>query len=127
MVQICLGNEQGLKDFTDRMRSVARSEQMTFVDGSSDTKKDLETMGALRQAGPIIHMGVEREDGLGLTAGNIGLPGFQVAVGFSEGSNPPEAHAFAKRVIDLLETQWRVETVPPGKGALPLKSCNTPT
>ena len=56
----------------------------------------------------------------GLTAANIGLPGYQVAIGFSDG---PDAQAFAKRVIDRLKMQWRVETIPSDKGALPLKSC----
>jgi len=99
---------------------------MTLVDGSSYTKKDLEMIGALRQAGPIIHIEVEREDTLGLTATNLGLPGYQIVIGFSEDPNPTEARAFAKRVVDLLKTQWQVETVPSGKGALPLKSCGTP-
>jgi hypothetical protein len=61
-----------------------------------------------------------------VTAGNLGLPGYQVALGFSEGSNPSDAHRFAQMVVSKLEEHWHVEIVPdPAKsGALPMKNCN---
>jgi len=117
IVQLCLENKEGLKDFTERLRWIARSEQMEFVDDSSYVRRELD------QAGPIIHLEVDRGDGLGLTATNMGLPGYQVGIGFTEGANPPEGHAFAKRVVDQLKTRWQVLTVPTGRGAFPLKNC----
>jgi hypothetical protein len=123
IVQLCLEDERNLAEFTSMMQLIAQSERMNFVDGSAGTKRDLKAMGALRQSGPIIHMGVEREDGMSLIAGNIGLSGYQVAVGFSEGSDPSGAHAFADRVVSRLKTRWHVDTVPAGKGAFPLKTC----
>ena len=82
-----------------------------------------EAIGALHQSGPFINMGVEGEDGMGLTAGNLSLPGYQVAVGFGDGSDPVRARAFAERVVNRLKTRWDVETVPAGEGAFPLKAC----
>ena len=68
-------------------------------------------------------MGVEYKGGMGLTAANLGLPNYQVVVGFSDGPNPVEAHRFADLVIKALEEKWRVEIVPDGRGALPLTNC----
>jgi hypothetical protein len=70
---------------------------MTFVDGSAQTKKDLKVVGAPHQTGPGINIGFDRQDGVGLMAGDLGPPDYQVAVGFSEGSNPSGAHQFADR------------------------------
>jgi hypothetical protein len=96
---------------------------MNFIDGSAQTKKNLKVTGAPHSTGPVINMGVEREDGVGLMAGDLDSPDYQVAVGFSEGSDPSEAHEFAGRVVNRLKTRWNVETVPAGKGAFPLKTC----
>jgi hypothetical protein len=123
IVQLCLGNEQSLTDFTKIMQSIAQAEQMNFVDGSAKTKGDLKAMGALRQSGPIIHMGVEREGGLAAVATNVGLPGYQVAVGFSQGKDPSEARLFAEKVVARLKARWQVEPVTPGKETSPLKTC----
>lgn len=105
------------------MKLIAQLEHMNFLDHSAETKRDLKVIGALPEQTLVINMGVDREDGVGLGAGNLGLPGYQVVVGFSEGSNPPEAHTFADKVVSRLKTRWNVETVPAGKGALPLKMC----
>lgn len=123
MVQLCLGDQRALSEFTNVMRSIAKSEHMDFVDGSAQAKHDLEATNALRQVGPIIHMGLEREDGMGLVAGNIGLPGYQVALGFSSGSSQSSAHTFAAKVVSELKKRWHVESVPVGRGALPLNGC----
>ncbi len=127
MVQLCLGDERNLSEFTSMMRSIAQSEGMKFVDGSAETKKDLKVIGAPQHPGPVINMGFDREDGVGLMAGDLGSPDYQVAVGFSEGSNPSGAHAFADRVVSRLKTRWHVETVPAGKGAFPMKTCEKMT
>lgn len=109
------------------MQSIAQSEHMTFIDNSAATQKDLEsvdhTLEKLHQTSPVINIGVEREDRTGLGAGNLGLSTYEVAVGFSEGSNPSEAHRFADMVVKRLGELWHVETVPAGTGARPMKTC----
>jgi hypothetical protein len=68
---------------------------------------------------------MERRDGSAVLVGNLGLPGYQVALGFSGGSSLPEAQEFAQMVVGKLEEHWRVEVVPnPAKsGALPMADC----
>jgi hypothetical protein len=71
-------------------------------------------------------MGIDLGHGVGVTVSNLGLPGFQVALGFSEGSRPREAQRFAETVIRKLEARWRVQTVPiPAEsGARPMSGCD---
>ena len=71
----------------------------------------------------MINIGSEGGDGLGLMAGNVGLPGYQVAIGFSEGRDPAAARQLAARTVQRLKVRWTVKTVPEGHGALPLKNC----
>jgi hypothetical protein len=129
MIQICLGDADNLAAFTREMQAIAKNENMKFIDGSDETTADLAVIdakgGAHDPNGPVIHMAVERGDSMGMSAGNLGLPGYQVALGFSEGSNPNEARMFVKRVVGRLAERWRVETVPPGRGAQPMENCNT--
>jgi hypothetical protein len=125
-IQICLGDEKNFKEFMTIMRSVAQSKHMKFIDGSAQTKADLETMEFRKpnEANPVINIGID--DGGGhnlLMGGNLGLPGYQIAMGFGEGIHPSEAHSLADEVVGRLKTRWQVFTVPPGKGAFPLKSC----
>jgi hypothetical protein len=127
MVQMCLTNEKGVAEFFDAMKSIAAANKMTFLDNSSDTNRELKAVGYAgreRQDGsPAINFGVLRKDGQGAFAGNLGLPGYQVALGFSEGSNPTEAHAFANMVVGRLEKHWQVHVVPRGTGAKPIPGC----
>ena len=126
-VEVCLGNEKNLSLFTDLMRSIAQTEKMKFVEGSAQTQKELESIGKtiheVKPTGKVVNLGVEREDGMGLTAGNLGLPKYQVAIGFSEGANSREAHEFADRVIGKLRSRWPVEIVTSGRGAQGMKNC----
>ena len=127
MVQMCLSNERGVTDFFDEMKSIADANNMEFLDNSGDTSRELKAVGYVgreRDGGsPAINFGVERKDGQGASAGNLGLPGYQVALGFSEGSNPAEAHAFANMVVSRLEKHWQVHVVPRGTGAKPMPGC----
>lgn len=121
IVQLCLGDEQGLASFKQLLQAIARSEQLTFIDGSDATRRDLEAIGSDLGRPPVIHMAMEREDGTGLTAANLGLPGYQVAVGFAPATTRP----FADRVIRELKVHWPVTVVPhpQTRGALPLQGC----
>jgi hypothetical protein len=127
MVQICLGDAQGVSRFVEEMKSIAKSENMEYVDGSANTRRGLDNIGYAgserKNGSPLIHVGVERRDTMGVTAGNLGLPGYQVALGFSEGSNPAEARAFADRTVKRLSQRWKVEVVPDSMGAKPLPGC----
>jgi hypothetical protein len=127
MVQLCLRDQRNLALFTSMMKSVAQSENMVFIDRSAATEVELRStdrvLEKLKQNTPIINLGIQGKDGVGMSAGNLGLPNYQVALGFSEGSNPSEAHKFADVVVKRLEEQWHVETVPAGAGARPMKTC----
>ena len=128
IAQVCLRNADDLSAFAREMQSIARSQASRLIDRSAESQKQLETIGHPFEGArtkPIVNLGVELRDGVGLMVGNLGLPGYQVAVGFSEGSNAPAAHQFAQTVVKKLEEHWHVEIVPdPGKsGALPMRNC----
>jgi hypothetical protein len=126
-IQICLGDRQGVTLFLDTMREIAKAENLTFIDGSTKTATGFRTMGAdkhLKQdPARIIHVGIEGGGGMGVTAGNLGLPPYQVALGFTEGAEAGKAHRLAKRIVQALSQYWQVETVLAGKGALPMERC----
>jgi hypothetical protein len=124
IVQLCLGNQQNLEQFTNILKSIAQSEGMTFIDGNVHTERDLNAMGVkIDSSAPVIHLGIQRKDGMGLIAGNLDLPNYQVALGFGEGSNSLEAHRFAETVVRKMSERWRVVDVSSGRGALPLTTC----
>jgi len=127
IVQLCLKDDENLAAFKNLLESTARSEHMNFIDGSDQTKLDLQSIAEVIHTvpvnNPVINVGVERDDGIGLMAGNLGLHNYEVAVGFSEGLNPSEAHKFANLVVGSLEKRWHVDVVPAGSGALPKDSC----
>jgi hypothetical protein len=107
------------------MQSIAQSEGMRYIDNSERTKAELEEIRKTAPTTPTstLNIGASDADGVGFGAGNLGLPSDQVVVGFSEGSNPLKAHRFADTVVSKLKKQWYVETVPAGRGALPMPNC----
>jgi hypothetical protein len=114
--------------FTQQMQLIAQSEGTTLIDNSASTQKELDAMGHSFEGArnrPVINMGIEWQDGSGMLVSNLGLPDYQVVVGFSEGSSLPRAQRFAQKVVGKLEERWRVEFVPdPAKsGALPMADC----
>ena len=127
IVQTCLRDERGVAMFMEELRSIATAENMTFIDNSESTAEQLEDVGhtgSQRTAGSrVINIGVQRSDGVGVTAGNLGLLGFEVALGFSEGSDAEFAHAFADRVVARLQNYWQIEVVPAGTGAKSKGGC----
>ena len=126
-VQVCLVDEGGATQFTEIMREVARSEGLRFVDGSAETRdylKDVRDKGQVKlDHVPTINMGIEGEHGLGVTAGNLGLPSNQVALGFTAGRNAAKAHKLADHLVHALSQRWHVQTVPKGQGSFPMTSC----
>lgn len=131
IVQLCLNDQQNLALFKSMMKSVADAKSMTFLDRSSRTEADLKASGKvldrLKQGTPIVNLGIDGKDGIGMSATNVGLPTSQLALGFSEGSRPSEARKFADEVVAQLQRVWHVEVVPEGKGAIPLQTCGTVT
>jgi hypothetical protein len=127
ILQTCLINAEGVSQFKQEMKSIATEEHMEYVDGSENTKRSLDAIGYAgreRQDGsPVIHVGVDGPDGIGFSATNVSLPGYQVALGFSEGSNSSQAHRFADVVTKRLEQRWQVEVLPAGAAAVPKPGC----
>lgn len=75
---------------------------MTFIDNSAQTQADLQRIGVnsppFPEGEPLINMGINGPGGVGVTAGNLGLPGYRVALGFTEGTETiPDAAKSAIR------------------------------
>lgn len=73
---------------------------------------------------PAIYIQVGLSDGMGLGVGNLGLPGYQVAVGFTRGSDAERSRLLSDKVIERLQGTWQVQEVPAGQGAKPLPNCD---
>jgi hypothetical protein len=126
-VQTCVADQQGVAELKDMMRSTAQSEGLQFIDNSAQQASALKDVGAdkalKRDVSRAIDVHIEGKDGLGVTAGNLGLPPYQVALGFTEGADPAKAHRLSDRLVQTLSQRWHVEVVPAGEGAMPMKTC----
>lgn len=126
-VQMCVVDSRGVAELKALMRATAASEHLQFIDNGAEQGSELRAMGAdkllKRDASLAIDLHIEGNDGMGVTAGNLGLPPYQVALGFTEGSDVAKAHRLSARLIQALSQRWQVETIPAGKGAMPMKSC----
>ncbi len=126
-LQICVVDQRGVAILKGLMREAAAFERLQFIDNSARQGRDLKYIGAdgllKRDASLAIDIHIEGNGGMGVTAGNLGLPAYQVAIGFTEGADPAKAHRLAARLIQVLAKQWQVETISVHKGAMPMKSC----
>lgn len=126
-VQVCLVDERGEAEFVKVMREVARLEGLRFLDNSAATEdylRDVRDKGLVKlEHVPTINVGIEGEKGLGVTAGNLGLPSNQVALGFTAGSDAAKARRLSARLVGALSKRWRIEKVPQEKGAFPMSNC----
>ena len=108
------------------MNEIAQSYQMEFFDRSGQTHDELQSLATVNKNTPVnaraINIGAERGSELSFSAGNLGLPTNQIAIGFN-GDDPNEAKAFSDVAVDRLSTKWRIHEVPQGSGALPLTRC----
>lgn len=118
MIQFCVHDQEGVNRFKQTLSSIAKDEGMQFFDGSAELDRQLARAKVDVQR-PVVYIGVKREDGSGLEAGNLGLDRFEIAIGFSEGKMPAEAWSFSFRVERALADRWNVHAVPPNKGAAP--------
>lgn len=126
--QICLPTPEDLSAFTGEMKSFAKANDMKFIDGSAETQRDLAAIATSQMKAeitksPVVNMGIERADGMGMTIGNLGLPFHQYAFGFSEGADPEQAHKVADRFVTKVSKHWHLEKVPDGMGARGMKQC----
>ncbi|UHQ19728.1 hypothetical protein LVB87_00730 [Lysobacter sp. KIS68-7] len=117
-VQLCLADAADTARFIEVMQSVSESHHMEYHDVSTTSQKQLVT---LKQAPgyPVLNISAHDEAGVGWGAGNLRLSAYDMTVGFSEGTNPVAAHAFAEDVIRRLSAKWTVYEVPSTRGALP--------
>ena len=126
-VEMCVVDQAGVLQLKNIMRDIARSENLEFIDNSAQQKSDLQAMGAdkllKRDATRAIDLHIEGRQGMGATAGNLGLPSYQVAIGFTEGANPVAGRRLSDRLVKALSQHWHVEVIPKGKGAFPMRSC----
>jgi hypothetical protein len=123
IVQICLGDKENVAFFKEAMRSIARENGIEFIDGSATTERDLIVLKK-HPGYTLIYLGIRGRDGIGLEAGNLGLSAYEVALGFSLGSDRSGAQKFEHDVIQELSKRWQVHAVPSGQGAFPLPSCS---
>jgi hypothetical protein len=127
MVEMCLSNAEGVREFREELKSIASSEKMEFIDNSRNAQRGLETLGNAgnerKDDTSVVDLRVIRGDGTAISAANLGLPGYQMAVGFTEGSGVPPARAIAARTLSRLKMRWTVEPVPNGFGAAPMPGC----
>lgn len=127
MVEMCLSDAQGVADFREELRLIASAENMKFIDNSRNTEYGTQTIGGSgddRNGGsPVVDLRLIRGDGTAISAANLGLPGYQMAVGFTEGSGVPIAREIAARTVSRLKMRWTVEPVPEGSGAKPMPGC----
>ena len=87
---------------------------MQFFDGSAELDRQL-AKSKVDVKRPVVYVGVKREDGSGMEAGNLGLDRFEIAIGFSEGGSLPRP-SHSSRVERTLAERWNVLAIPPDKG-----------
>ena len=126
-IQFCVKNDDGVAAFKQTLQAIALEQGMTYVDSSGKTMRELRTIGAtgkdMHASGGLINVHLEGDEGLGLSAGNLGLNLYDVAVGFSPEPNHDVANHFADFVVARLGRNWTVRTIARGTGALPDPTC----
>jgi hypothetical protein len=100
---------------------------MTYFDRTVETRAEDQALesanGRLRKDGFVMNLGVRRSDGLGVAAGELPGPGYQVGLGFSGGKDEAEAQRFATSVIENLRRHWQVDQISGDVGVEPAAHC----
>lgn len=127
LARVCLPTQRDVPAFLNEIRHLGAAEHMEFFDRTSATKAEREALNKPsvfpRNDGFVLNVGVLRRDGMGVTTSELGGPGFQVGLGFSEGSNPAEARRFEQAIISKLRQRWYVEVQSGDTGLQPLARC----
>jgi len=126
-VQFCVHDRAGAAELVADLKDIASAKHMEFFDSSTATANDLAKSGyrgrERADGSPVINVGVLRNDGLFVGGGNLGLPGYQVQLGFTEGSDRAQSNRFAEEVVARLRQRWPVRVLPPGAAAAPMADC----
>ncbi|PWR22053.1 hypothetical protein [Zavarzinia compransoris] len=126
MVHMCVVNDDGVSTFKHVMREIAASEGMEFVDGSARTDKELKIINPDGKYnfinGGIINVGMQG-NGISLSATNLGLLKYQIAIGFSGDAEREQTAEFVQRVVGPLSRHWVVEFVPSDQGVFKMDEC----
>lgn len=122
-VQVCLQSAEELSTFKSVINELGQEAGLIFTDGGGRGARQLRAIGAAALVEPHVLLNLRGDDGMFVGVGNLGLPKYQVAMGFSEGADSLEARRFAEAVVAELKVRWRVEAVPEGRGALPMENC----
>ncbi len=127
IAQVCLQSPADVDLFLAELQHLSISEKLESVDASKSTAQKLAVMGAgdlvKDRAGKVVDVLLRRKDGVGVAATNVGLPGYQVAIGFSAGADDRAASLFAERIIGVIGERWRVEAASGEAGAKGLANC----
>ena len=126
-IQFCVHDRAGAAELVSDLKDIASLKHIKFSDSSTSTANDLEASGYRGReridGSPVINVGVLRNDGLFVGGGNLGLPGYQVQLGFTEGSDRTQSNRFAEEVVARLRRRWPVRALSPGSAATPMADC----
>jgi hypothetical protein len=132
-VQFCAEDGRGLEELRGELRHIATDEDMEFSDISQRVAGEHERIRQrsppTRQShdrdggSPYFVVTLEHPDGTFVTATNLGLPGYEVALGFLRGRDPMASAALAERISSRLEKRWPLRRLAEGVGAMPMGGC----
>ena len=126
-VKVCVADSQGINRLAQIMRESAKAEGMTYIDNTAATRRGLSVTAQSdrdrKEAEWVVNFEIQGSNGMGVTATNLGHSPFEMALGFSVGSNRFEAESFAERLIGTLKARWRVVSVQKGEDSQKLTKC----
>jgi hypothetical protein len=127
LVQLCVRDDEGIRQLKSELAAIAKDQQLEFSDNGDAVKRDLEAVGYTAQdrknGGVVVSLTARRKDGMGLSALNVGLFPYQIALGFSTGKDRAESSKFAEDVVARLRQRWSIEDVRAGAGVTPNANC----
>jgi hypothetical protein len=120
-IQTCVIDQHGIAQFKQIMQASAQDENLQFIDGSAETGRDLKMIGAdntIRHDPALsVNVGINDRNGRNyVLGGNLGLPAYQVALGFGAGPDPVKARRLSERIVQALSKHWHVDHIPLGQG-----------
>jgi hypothetical protein len=116
-----LGNQQGVDKFVTLLRTAAHENGLSYFDRTEDTTQEYDNLKLHRPF--VLNIGALRKDGMGVTASAIGGAGYQIALGFSAGTDTNDAHQFATYFLSVLRQRWPTEVFPGSQGVKPSEKC----
>ncbi len=126
-VQVCPVPPADFSKLAEVMRRNAERESLSFVNNSTDLQTSLSNIDAETDLPAdrslLIDLHIEGANGLGVTAGNLGLYASQVSLGFTEGGDPIKARRLKDSLIRDLGAIWTVTRVDHTRGIQPDPAC----